>query len=257
MESPLVQEFTVEPGSSHTGSVTLLNLSDQPASVIVYVNDFFQSSPGEASFSDPRGSTHGRSNASWLGITEPIVQLQPLERRTVNVSIQVPTSPGSPRGTYWSAVMVESMESYRRRTSPTAAGSAARYSMTMTTSYRTAIIFATTMPDSESKSISFLGVSTRPTTDGHLLQVDLRNNGTTAIRGGRSWVEVYDVEGRKRAEIELDPFQILLPGNTYRRDVQLAGDQLGRGFYRTLVVVDAGPDAMFGTQATIRLAPSP
>lgn len=259
VESPLVQEFQVEAGRQTSGSLTLANMSDEPASVVLYINDYFRREPGTIDFTEPGSEPHLRSNAAWVALPEPVVQLQPHERRNVGFTIHVPhrSELANPAGTFWSALLVESLESYRRRTSPAVVPRTPQFNVSVTTAYRTAIVLATTIPSPDEASVSFLDVAARQAASGHLLQIDLRNNGTSAIRNGRAWVEVFDIEGRKRAEIALDELQIMLPGNAYRREVQLPGDQFGRGLYRCLVVLDAGADSMFGTQATIRLTSAP
>lgn len=259
VESPLVQEFQVEVGKPASGSLTLANMSDEPASVVLYINDYFRREPGTIDFTEPGSEPHLRSNAAWVALSESIVQLQPNERRNIGFTIRVPhhSELVNPSGTFWSALLVESLESYRRRTAPVALSARPQFNVSVTTSYRTAIVLATTIPSPEAASVAFLDVAARQAASGHLLQIDLRNNGTSAIRNGRAWVEVFDIEGRKRAEIALDELQLMLPGNAYRREVLLPGDQFGRGLYRCLVVLDAGADSMFGTQATIRLTSAP
>lgn len=255
VESDLIQDFQVVPGGRYDGAVVLNNQGDEPASMVLYLNDYFRDRPDNIRFTDPGEDPHERSNLHWLSLSETVVTLDPHERRSIRFSIQVPSSneltAGS--GTYWASILVESLESQRKRAANLTPVKSRKFQVSLVSSYRTAIMITTSLADPGMPAMTFLGVSTHRATDGHRLTVDLRNDGSTAVMDARLWVEVFDSVGRKAAELDLDRLRVMLPGNSYRREVVLDEGVFGPGTYRCVVVVDTGADALYGTQASFAL----
>lgn len=237
-----IHEREASPGESYEGTVMVENTTAAQQVVRVYQTDYHFHADGRSSFDAP--GTAARSNATWVTLSSSEATILPGERARLKYRVAVP-GPGtdSLRGTYWSVIMVEGA-------GQGSAGVGAPESDAMlTATVRHAIQVATHIVGTGSPLVEFSEPSIAVGPDsGRTLQVDLSNDGGRAHRL-EIVLELFTDDGAPVATLRSSR-GLLYPGSSLRQHFALG--VLPAGTYRALVVADAGGDAVFGAQYTLR-----
>ncbi len=245
--SPAVEERSIGPGASYSGSIVVENLGREPQEIVVYQTDYRFLADGR-SFYDPPG-TGERSNAPWTRVTPARLVVQPGRQEAIAYTVTVPPGVPSPSGTYWSIIMVEGVPS--RAIDSRQGSGAPEVQVGISTRVRYAVQIATHLVAPGKTDAAFgdpeiLGI---PTGDRALF-FTLTNSGERAYRPAIR-LELYDEATGSPAGVFRQQRGLLYPGTALRQEFDLTG--VPRGSYKALVVVDTGRDDVFGAQYTLRL----
>jgi hypothetical protein len=242
VQSPLANDFRVSAGDVVRGAIVLRNETDQPQQVRFYQTDYLFAADGTNSFSDP--GSHARSNALWIELAQVMVNLAPFEVLPVAYTVKVPPggAAGAQAGTYWSIVMVESVD---LSLGPDPASRQIGFRQVT----RYGVQISTTFAQSGEQNIDFPRAQLLREASSQLLEVDLFNGGDY-LATTDTWVEVYDAAGRRIDRRKGSAYR-LFPGTSVRQRIELG--ELAPGTYEVLVLVEAGADEVFAAQYTVTI----
>ena len=189
---------------------------------------------------------HARSNAQWLHDIPATVTVPPGTSANVTVRVVVPAD-GSLIGTYWSAILVETVED-AEPVLRTATG-ATRPSLGITMRVLYAVQIATHVGDAATARLGFAAVRSSIDSTGHpVLDLDFLNPGQRGLRP-EIIIELYDIAGDLVSR-QKQQRGLLYPGGTLQQHFRFDG--LKRGEYTALVLADAGGSEVFGVQLVLR-----
>jgi hypothetical protein len=115
---------------------------------------------------------------------------------------------------------------------------------------RYGIQIATTVAGTGTLSVQFIETKLLKREEGgHVLQVDLGNDGERAMRPD-VYAEVFASDGQSVGKFEGIRYR-MYPGTSVRQMIPISG--VATGTYTVLVVVDAGGDEAFAAQYTLQL----
>lgn len=244
VESPIIQEFVVQPGEAYKGQVVLINPSDDTRYARVYQTDYFKPNATGYAFDEP--GSHRRSNAGWIKMPASVIKVPPRSKVPVDYQIRVPaaTALTEASGTFWSAIMVEGMN-------PNARAQPAK-GISISETFRYCTLIATQLGQSGRPEVQFTEISmNQKAVDDWALLVDFQNVGDRSIRPQAVWAEIYDTQGRKQQHATKKQLSIFLPGNHYREILDLG--RLAPGKYKALVLIDGGDNVLFGAQMELTI----
>ena len=240
----LSHDTMVRQGESYDGVISLRNDSKEAQEAKVYQTDYLFHSTGESNYAQP-GSTD-RSNATWVTFSPSHVLVPAMGTAEIHYTVKVPAdSQASLIGSYWSMIMVESIP----KSSPESSlGDGEEVRMGIRQTIRYGIQIATHLLGSGKKSIEFVDAKLlREEDGGHLLQVDILNNGDLGMRP-EVRVELFDTNGGPKGTFEGTRYRIY-PGTSVRQRIPF--QNVSDGTYTALIVIDDGDDDVFGAQYTL------
>lgn len=243
----LSQDRTVKPGESYTGVIVVRNDTNEPQEAKVYQTDYSFQSDGTNNYGDP--GTLPRSNAKWIAYSPSYLTLPPLATMAVNYTVSVPKDTMGKKltGTYWSMLMVEGIQKGSAESSLPQKDKKAQMGITQTIRY--GIQVASTIANTGTKKIEFLGVAMDTTGGKRSLRIDIKNTGEIGMRPDVS-VELFNAQGASAGKFPGVKYRIY-PGTSVRQLIDISS--VPRGTYKALVVVDAGGDDIYGAQYTLTL----
>ena len=237
----IVQEHDAEPGASYTGNITVHNNRAEPREARVYQSDYRFFADGRTLYEKP--GTQTRSNAAWVAASPARLLVPPGQAVDLRYQVNVPAAADSLAGSYWSLVIVEGVAA------ASGVGADGRRAASMQPSGRFGVQVVTHIGATGTPRINFAGAAARKRADGAgTLDVDLANDGDRAGRPALT-LEVYDAAGRQIAVLH-QARGLLYPGTSLHQ--QFALGTLAAGTYKAVLVADAGGDAVFGAQYTLR-----
>lgn len=234
-----IVERTALPGSTYEGVIRVLNTSDAPQEVRVYQTDYLFHADGTSRFDAP--GTVARSNGPWVTYSPSRTVIPARGELVVAYTVAVPAA-DTLTGSYWSVFMVE-------RVPPGSAESSRppERSVGVVTVVREAVQLVTHISGTGAPALVFRDPRLLATEDGHhVLQVDLANEGSGAVRP-EVRVELYDASGQPFRDVAVEG-RMMYPGTATRHRLELGTVPPGR--YQALVVADAGAE-VFGAQYTL------
>lgn len=101
--SPVILNFTAEPGQTQTMAVNIINHANKKSSFSILLSDFILNKEGKT-IQMPAASTE-HSLANWISINPSFIEMAPNEQRQIIVSLQVPVGDYS---TKWANIYVRS-----------------------------------------------------------------------------------------------------------------------------------------------------
>jgi hypothetical protein len=235
--SSTLEERTAAPGEQYTGTIRVRNTAATPQLARVSASDYRFLADGRTFYEQP--GTVARSNSGWVRFSPSRLTLAPGEEATVAYTVAVPAQ-ASLRGSYWSVLMVETVDD------APAAVRAGRVGIAPTIRY--AVQLATHVGQAE-RRIALEGA--RLTTEGgaKAFEVNVANTGEQADRLELR-VDLFDAEGAPAGRLS-STRGLVYPGSSIHQRFDLAS--LPAGTYRALLVVDTGSEDVFGAEYTLRL----
>lgn len=242
----LAHDIPATPGQPVTGQITVDNETSEVQQARVYQTDYRFFSDGTNEYGDP--GLLERSNARWITFSPETMTIPPNGNVTVSYEVSVPAS--AEPGTYWSMLMVESID-------PTSAESTlgdeppAEREMGFRQVTRYGVQLATHVDESRAEAnVEFSGVTLVAGEDGRtVFQADIVNTGSRMIRP-EVYLRLFNAQGA-----EFGPFNGTLyrmyPGTSVRQRLELV--DVPAGAYQAILIVDAGDDAVFGGQFELTL----
>jgi hypothetical protein len=234
----LTHEYQVQPGESYRGTIQIQNAENAAKSVKVYQTDYWFSYTGESRH-DSAGVV-ARSNANWITYNPELVTLAANQTTAIDFEIKVPAD-DTLRGTYWSVIMVEGIVP-PDTTSHTSG-------VTINTSIRYAIQIVTTIGESGTSDMQFLGLQMAKENDQNILNVMLENTGERLLRPELS-IELFDESGSSVGVIKAERKKTY-PGTSVRIELPLDGVKPGK--YSGVLVADCDEDHIFGTNVSLEV----
>lgn len=251
--SSLSQDIGVTPGSTHSGTVTLSNQTNEDQQAKIYQTDYLFYADGTNLFAEP-GSTV-RSNAEWILLSASTVTLPPFTSMQVDYEINMPDDYAGEDlvGSYWSMIMVEGIP--RDSEESTLPQQSDELKVGLRQVVRYAIQVATHV---ESTGQGILAVSEPSVVYGSENIPELRlvvaNEGDRMVKP-ESWVELYDEDGQAMGRFSGTTSRIY-PGTSISQRFRLT--ELPPGQYRALAILDSGGDAVDAADYTIMIeGPTP
>jgi hypothetical protein len=246
VEGNTIKERQAQPGEAYSGTFVVVNASAEPQEAKLYQTDYFASADGSNLYGAPGSSP--RSNAQWVAITSSTLVIPPRSSREVSFTVAVPAGRVL-SGTYWSMVMVEGVpRGSAESTLPSVAGQNVQATVLARIRYAVQVVThvgAEIRPDAK-----FEAPGLRVTQEGtKVLQLDVRNTGLRSFFPVFT-LELYAQDGT-RVKSASASREITYPGTSLRQQFDLGA--LPAGTYRALVTMDAGGNAVFGGQYTLKL----
>jgi hypothetical protein len=236
----IVQERDAAPGTSYTGTITVRNDGAETQEARVYQTDYRYFADGRTLYAS--AGSQARSNAAWVSASPARLAVPPGQAVDLRYQVNVPAATDSLGGSYWSLIVVEGV-------APVSEGADGRRPAGMQPSVRYGVQVVTHIGATGAPKITFAGATARKGADGAgTLDVDLANDGDRAGRPALT-LELYDGDGRQIAALRRAR-GLLYPGTSLHQ--QFALGALPAGTYRAVLVADAGGDAVFGAQYTLR-----
>jgi hypothetical protein len=246
VEGNTVREHQAQPGDTYSGSFVVVNSSDEPQQAKLYQTDYFTSADGTNLYGAP--GTSPRSNARWVGMPSLALVIPPRSSREVSFSVTVPTG-STLAGTYWSMVMVEGVP---RGSSESTLPDVAHHKVqaAVVARIRYAVQIVTHVGGDARVQAKFEAPAVHASADGtKVLQLDVLNTGVRSFTPAFA-LELFAQDGT-RVKAASAAREITYPGTSIRQQFNLGA--LPPGTYRALVTLDAGADAVFGAQYTLKL----
>lgn len=246
VEGNTIRERQAQPGETYSGTFVVVNASAEPQEAKLYQTDYFTSADGTNLYGEPGSSP--RSNAQWVGITSSTLIIPPRSSREVSFTVAVPAGRALP-GTHWSMVMVEGVpRGSAESTLPTVARQ--NVQATVVARIRYAVQIVTHVGPETRPEAKFEAPAVRVGKEGtKVLQLDVRNTGIRSFLPAFT-LELYAQDGT-RVKSASASREITYPGTSLRQQFDLGA--LPAGTYRALVTMDAGSNAVFGAQYTLKL----
>jgi hypothetical protein len=235
-----VQEREVGGGSSYQAMVRIRNAGSESVEARIFQTDYSFQADGSTLY-ERAGSTR-RSNAAWIRVSPSQVVVPAGQTVEVHYRVAVPAAADSVRGSYWSLIMVEGL------TRQGAASASERRSLGVQTTTRYGVQVVTHIGTSGAPKVDFAAAANSAADGARSLNVDLTNVGDRAGRLQLT-LEVYADDGRQVATLE-QTRGLVYPGTSIRQRFALG--VLPAGSYKALLVADAGGDAVFGAQYTLK-----
>ena len=246
VEGSTVRERIAQPGERYTGSFVVVNSSAEPQEARLYQTDYSTSADGTNSYGAPGSSP--RSNATWISVSPLRLVVPPHASREVSFTVTVPADT-SLIGSYWSMLMVEGVP-HSSRESTLSSDASHQVQAAVVTRIRYAVQMVTHVGATPRPVAKFVAPAVHATRDGTKeLQVDIVNDGIRSFAPSFT-LEVYGEDGTRVTSAALTR-EILYPGTSLRQHFRLGA--LPAGSYRALVTLDAGENAVFGAQYSLKL----
>lgn len=106
----LSHNHKVENGQVYKGKISIENISNQPQSVKLFLQDFTYQSDGSINYTAP--NTNIKTNTNWIKLNTNLISLKAKEKTEIFYEITVPKQITDP-GSYWSVVIVEPVENIK------------------------------------------------------------------------------------------------------------------------------------------------
>jgi hypothetical protein len=242
----LSQDKDAKQGDSYTGVIVVRNDTNEPQEAKVYQTDYSFQCDGTNNYGDP--GTLPRSNAKWIAFSPSYLTLPPLATMAVNYTVTVPKDTVGKKlaGTYWSMLMVEGIQKGSAESSLPQKDKKAQMGIMQTIRY--GIQIATTIANTGTKKIEFLGVAIDTTGGKRALRIDIKNTGEIGMRPDVT-LQLFDMQGAPLGKFPGVKYRIY-PGTSVRQLIDVSS--VPQGTYKALVVVDAGGDDVYGAQYTLK-----
>lgn len=238
----MTYEFSVEPGGSYEGVVTVKNLEKVPAEAKLYQTDYLFYADGRNLYGAPGSAP--RSNSKWIALTDDFVRVPPGQTASVSYKIRVPKGAGQ-SGTYWSLIMVEEGVPPPRR----GAAPKDKISLGVRNVMRYAIQVITHFGESGEASVKILSKRIAKAGKRRIFEVDIENTGERLLKPDVR-AEFFDLKGNL-SEKQTAVKKRIFPGTSIRQEFDVS--KLPKGAYKALVTIDSGDDNVFGAQADLKL----
>lgn len=234
----LTHEIRVQPGESYRGTIQIQNAENAEKSVKVYQTDYWFSYTGESRH-DSAGVLP-RSNAKWITYNPELMTLAANQIAEIEFEIKVPAN-DTLKGTYWSVLMVEGIVPPDTTNYKTG--------VTINTSIRYAIQMITSIGETGTSDMQFLGLQMENDEGQNILNVMVENTGERLLRPELS-IELFDESGNSVGVVKAERKKTY-PGTSVKIDLPLEGIKPGK--YTGVLVADCDEDHIFGTNVSVEV----
>jgi len=226
--------FNVSSGTSHRGTINIVNDSSDIVVVRVTQSDFIISDEDEDIYPEP--GSYQRSNANWITVQSHIT-LQAQQDYLLPFTIDVPRNPGL-SGSYWSIIFIEEVSALSE-TNPDIFQINLKYAIQVITT-----IISTESIDLSVESISYISSTRSDVPSGESISLRLKNTGNSWVEANIK-VDVYNDNAVFIGSFSLDKNRIY-PG--FSRQIYVPLRLRLHMNYHAIIVIDAGDGHIFGRQ---------
>ncbi len=225
--SPPSFKTSVEPGGSTSGTITILNTSEENIAIMVYTQDWQYKPDGSKTFR--AAGTTPLSCAKWIRIFPKKFQIEAHGRMAVQYTISVPEDA---RGGYYAVIFSESVPLSKE-------GSEGE--MTVRFAGRLGTIVYLDVEGTVIRKASIESLSVKPPQSNKPLEMDIsyKNKGNVYI-AAKGTLNIIDEEGNIFGREKFGPISTL-PGDTRETKVEWLGG-LEEGDYLAVITLDIGAD---------------
>lgn len=232
-------EYQVKNGDQIEGQISIKNVGNKVARVLLYKTNLFQKCNGITIFTND--SSHARSSQSWVEIGNSEIFIEPQSEATVIYKLKVPEA-GDKTGSFWSVIMVE--EADQLDSAQKSKG------IQVSTIVRYGIQIISSFASGATRDLEFQKI-TQDTSDGmKTLKIDVYNSGNTMVRPSMV-LELYDGNGEQKAREELLS-QKVYPGSCKTFTIPM--EKVPPGEYNGILVADCGEEDVFGMNLNLQVA---
>ncbi len=229
--SPIRAEHQVAAGTSETDIILIKNQGKDSERIKAAIEDWQLDAKGDVTYS--RAGTNPHSCSAWLQVNPTDFKLDP-GTREVRYTLTVP--PGVKPGTYWTAIVLESLP-------PTEGGKTPGRQMGV--HGRIGVVIYETVGKPEIKA-AFNDFQVSPAKGKLTFKLALTNTGTAFYRIKKSWVILKNSQGQEVSRIEVPDIPVL-PGGS--RNLEFSKElTLPPGEYGAEAVLDVGRSALLGSK---------
>ncbi len=241
-------EFEVSPGHSFTGLIGILNNSDEPVNLRIYLGDWVRvpdSTDGYVFDSVP--GNEPRSFISWMNYGPESITIDPDERRDVRYQVTMPADE-TLEGSYWGVIFIENIppDLVVEENSEDAV-----MQVGITTVFRYAIQIYATIRGTEVRDVTFTTLSFEQNEGGLDVTAVAENLGNIFTRP-EVWLEIINTSGDVVYEQE-HIRQTLLPESARDYIFQLRQLPVETGTYLVRVMADYGVPTLIACQGRIEI----
>ncbi len=241
-------EYFVSGGTSFSGSIGVLNISDEPMDLRVYIGDWVRvpdKSDGYTFETEP--GLEPRSFIEWMTFTPEVMTINPDEKRDVRYQVNIPPDE-SFNGSYWGVIYIENVapelpEQDESDDTVMRVG--------ITTVFRYAIQIYATIEGTEIRDVMFTEISMEQVEGGFDVITLVENLGNIYLKP-RVWLELINPQGETVYEFEHPQFT-LLPESTRNYIFQLRDLPVEPGPYLVRVLADYGVPTLIACQGRIEI----
>jgi hypothetical protein len=245
-------EFIVSPGDRFIGTIPVLNITDEPVSLRVYLADRLRV-PGQTSEYDfdEEGGHEPRSFLDWAIFSPERLTLDPDETQDINYEVNVPDDP-TLEGSYWVVIFIESIPT----TEPDIIAEGEEgISVGIRTIFRYAIQIYATIEGTETREANFTSLNLEPAEGWFNATAVLENTGNIHIRPD-VWLELRDIAGELVYEEEHGE-QTVLPESARDFVFEIRNLPIESGEYLVMILADYGVPTLIAAQGRLNLMIEP
>jgi hypothetical protein len=229
--SPIRAEHQVAAGASETNVILIKNEGKDSERIKAAIEDWQLDAKGDVTYS--RAGTNPHSCSAWLQVNPTDFKLDP-GTREVRYTLTVP--PGVKPGTYWTAIVLESLPATEGGKTP---------GRRMGVHGRIGVVIYETVGKPEIKA-AFNDFQVHPAKGKLTFNLALTNTGTAFYRIKKSWITLKNPQGQEVSRIEVPDIPVL-PGTS--RNLEFSKDlTLPAGEYLAEAVLDVGRSALLGSK---------
>lgn len=232
--SPATLYFNAGQGESQTQNVNIVNGLPYPVQFKVSLADFMKVQSGGVEYS-PAASLP-QSCAKWVTLGNNYVEVQPGEKSTVPITLEVPDTSGAIEEMKWVMVFLEGMEQDFKNTSSGSVNASIKKN------FRVGVQVYQTPPNILKKELRMVSFKALPIR-GHY-KVTCVNDGSVLLRC-LSYIDLISSETGEKTRVYPDKEQQnlfkILPGQT--RDIDFViPSSTPKGTYTGIAIIDANDD---------------
>lgn len=230
------------PGEAFEGRILIRNTGAEARSARVYQRDYAFFAGVGTRYEAP--GTNLRSNASWLAVSPPEIEIPSGEVAAVYYQGRVPVGEGL-EGTYWSMIMVEPMAPVAE----TRAGADNELALSVRTVMRYGVQAIVHIGDTGVRQLQLLERRLVREGDRVFLEIDVENTGNRLLSPVVS-ARVFSNDGTSYQPAQ-SPRLGVFPGCSVRHRLDLS--DIPDGTYQALVILDNGDDHVFGARYDLEI----
>lgn len=241
------KEFLVSPGDTFTGTIPVMNPSDEPVALRIYLGNRIRIPEKTSGYPwGDEGYNEPRSSVDWMIFSPERMTLEPGETRDVVYEVNVPEDP-TLEGSYWGVIFIEGIPEEE----PDIVAGEGETAIGIKTIFRYAIGIYTTIEGTEILEATFTSLNLEQAEGGFDAIAVLENSGNIYMRP-EVWLELTDTTGEVVYEQEHLEITVL-PESARDYVFELRNLTIESGEYMVMIYADYGVPTLIAAQGRINL----
>jgi len=241
------QEYTVSPGATASGTISVTSTAQEPVELRVYTADAVRGAePAENYDYSEEPGAEPRSLLPWITFSPDHLTLQPGETGQVSYEIKVPTD-ATLSGSYWATIFVSNANaSATLPVQPSEAG----VGMGINIQFRYATFLSVTIKGTDTRELKFTELKLEQNGPWFDVTAAIQNTGNSIARPA-TWLEVRDTAGVTVYRGESSPCNVL-PESTRLQKYEVR-QPLPAGEYLLMAIADYGAPKLIAAQGRMKV----